>query len=368
MIEHPASSRGINDPALQFFRVAARQEHMQHRIVGAGLAGGIAHLLIAAAPAIANPHHHLLVRGCRRLWVGPVHDRPLDLGLPLQQANRLEFLLELQAEALLSLVGDFGGVVANRLALLLKQPLPLGTFCGLQAVFLQPLLFAHLHQGAVFCHRLQQAGDLIAQGAAVLAQIRHHQVGQGAGGGANALVGALLARQPADQEGQPAEALLELALFCALLAEIGDSVIEFVEQHARVHQVGPHRLEQHITGDHSAQVFFCDVFDSIKDDPQLRAQLAVGAGHINAAEALLPETPARGQQRVVGHRHLAVFAALFDQAAFQLLGHLTGVGLQHLLHVGLGIGAFLQDHLADHRFHVGVRQLHSDAEAVFEFL
>ena len=174
VIEHPASCRGINDPALQLFRASARQEHMQHRIVGAGLAGGIAHLLIAAAPAIANPHHHLLVRGRRWFGVRPGDDRPLDLGLPLQQANRLEFLLELKAEALLTLVGDFGGVVANRLALLLKQPLPLGTFCGLQAVFLQARLIAHLHQGAVFCHRLQQAGDLIAQGAAVLAQIRHH--------------------------------------------------------------------------------------------------------------------------------------------------------------------------------------------------
>ena len=88
--------------------------------------------------------------------------------------------------------------------------------------------------------------------------------------------------------------MLELALFAAVI-ESSDAVVELVEQHPRVHQVGPHCPEQHIAGDHPAQVFFCYIFDRVKDDPQLGAQLAVGTSHINAAETLLPEAPARWQ-------------------------------------------------------------------------
>jgi hypothetical protein len=54
----------------------------------------------------------------------------------VQQAHPLEFPLQLNTQPLLPLGVELVFVAADRLALLVKEPLPLGAFCGLQAVFL----------------------------------------------------------------------------------------------------------------------------------------------------------------------------------------------------------------------------------------
>ncbi|TGH18409.1 MAG: hypothetical protein ERJ68_09065 [Aphanocapsa feldmannii 277cI] len=59
VIDHPPGSGGIDDPGLQLVGLMPRQEHMQHRVIGASLPCCIAHLFLAAAPAIAYPDHHL---------------------------------------------------------------------------------------------------------------------------------------------------------------------------------------------------------------------------------------------------------------------------------------------------------------------
>ena len=64
------------------------------------------------------------------------------------------------------------------------------------------------------------------------------------------------------------------------------------------------------------------------DDPQLRAQLAVGSGGVDLAEAVLPEATTHRQERVVVDNDAPIFNRLADSRALELTRHLAGMLIQ----------------------------------------
>ena len=110
------------------------------------------------------------------------------------------------------------------------------------------------------------------------------------------------------------------------------------------------------------------VADSVVDDAKLRAELARRSRTVDRAQRVLPETPANGQQRVVGDEIGLVVRARSDPGAAQMTIDLPGARLKRGLDVVPPIGALGQNDPADHGLDVIVRELDIDREPALEAL
>ena len=197
-------------------------------------------------------------------------------------------------------------------------------------------------------HRLDGTAEL----AVVREEVIDQEVGDVLLRRAHADVGASVARELADQKDQPADAARELALVRAVLRQVDDALVDLAEQNARVHHLRRERLEQLVAGDDGSKPALGEPRDRVVDDPQLRAELAVRAGRIDGAEAVLPEAPPHGQQRIVVDDDVAVLRALADARALKLARDLAAVLLEEVAHGPDRRGLLLQEHLAGDRFDV----------------
>ena len=199
-----------------------------------------------------------------------------------------------------------------------------------------------------------------------MGEVFHQQVGQGVDGGANADL-VVAAGQLVDEKHQAAGPGHQALVIGALGPDHG-LLMHLARQDARLQQlVGCVEVEvvrRHDAADRCIQVGL----DDLVDHRELVAQLAVGAGLVQHAQGALPEAAAHRQDGVILREELDVVAAMPDGGAGQVTRDLTQVGLHHLFDRCLGFGLLRQDDLADHRVHIGIRQLDAHGKAAFELL
>ena len=354
---------GIDDQLAQLIGRLARQEDEDRGTVGARRTRGVEQLLLAHGPAVPNPQRDALAVAGRRRLVTRDDDLAGLLRGALQDLHRADDAVGLGVDLLVTADLDVG-VVVGELALAAPElGVPLGALLGLETV-----LVTDLHQRAARCQLLEQRLDGAAQLAVVGEQVVDEQVGDVLLRGTHADVGACLARQPADEEHEPADPPRELALVGSVLREIDDPLVDLAKEHTRVDHLRGERLEQVIARNGRTETTVGEPRDGVVDDAELRAELAVRSGRVDRAEAVLPEAAAHRQERVVVDDDVAVLRALTDARALELARNLAAVLLQEVLHRRDRRGLLLQEHLADDGLDVLVGELDADGVAVGQLL
>ena len=347
-VERLLGGVGLDDQPPNVLGRLARNEHEQDRAVSAGRPRGLQHIFLGAGPAIANPDRDAAAVDHRRSLF------PMDQKLAwffrraLHDADGAHRLVDLAVQQLVALELDRRIVVVELGLPVAELAIPVAAFAGLKTI-----LVADQHQHALVAQLFELVFDLRPQFAVVGRQIVDQQVGEVILGGANADIGAGFALQLADQKDQAANALRDRPFGSA---DQDDALVDFAEQHTRIHHLWGERFEKFIGRHYRTQRTFGDLRDRIMDDAQLRAELAARAGRIDLAEAVLPKPPPNRQQRIIIDDDRAILDRLADARALKLPRDFAGVLVEQGAHIRDCGGLFLQQHLASDRLDLGVGQ------------
>jgi hypothetical protein len=129
-------------------------------------------------------------------------------------------------------------------------------------------------------------------------------------------VGALLARQLADEEGQGAQPGPELVVF--LSAKGLDAVVDVVRKHIALRQIRTQLVVDEVARHDGAERGLRRFFDGLVHQFELGAELALRARLVDGAENPLPKPPPRGQNRIIVDDMVLVLRLLLELGAGQV--------------------------------------------------
>ena len=341
----------------QFLVVEPRQVAEEQRAVDAGGTGVVQDRFFVVAPSVPHPQGDLVAAGSRTAG-GKLEDEFARLARSaLLQRYGLERLLGSVAEQFRTLGIDALVVAESGGAAAVEVMRPARALPGLEAVF-----SFHRHELAGIHELLEQLGDLLFQLWPVVLQVADKQVHQRFGVGPDAVVGTRGARQFADQEDQGAQAGTEIAVLAAV-ALLADDLVVFALQLAGIEEVGGNLVVDEVCRHHRAHGSRCGLSRRLEDNLQLGAQLGLGARMVGVAQHFLPEPPAGGQQRVIGHEELVVVVAGGEAGVLEMAGQFALIGVQALRDDRLLLRLLAEDGFADDALDIGIRKLHAHRKA-----
>ena len=237
---------------------------------------------------------------------------------------------------------------------------PARTLARLQAVF-----GFYRHELPCIHHLREELGDLLLELRAVLLEIAHEEIHERLRGGPDAVVCAGSARQFANEKNQGAQAGAKVA-FLRVVALLADNLVVFAFEFAGVDEVRGNLVIDEIARNHGAEGVGSRLLRRLEDDLQLGAQLRFRPGVVGVAKHFLPEPPAGGQKRIVGHEEGFVLVICCEPGVLKLARNLAVVVPHALLDGRFVLGFLMQNRLADDALDIGIGKLDAHGKTRLE--